>query len=217
MAVRSFTNLRDFETQLRKDMRARAARLHGAVRKTARQGANYVRGHVPKAFEELADSILAEDLGPGFARISADAPHAAAVENGSAPHMAPLEPLIAWVELRGLQGLTKSGGVRKENWLKAAKKSAYAVGEMQVSRSIARSLRQSMGRAGAAAWRGGMELGSLARRELGHDPAVVEIARAIQMAIAKRGTRPRRYMQRAVEPVTRMLAVNVKNALPDKD
>ena len=217
MTDRSFTSLRDFAVQLRKDIRARERRLNNAVKKTARQGAGYVRQYVPKAFEELADSIHVEDLGPGFAAIVADAPHAAAVENGSAPHTPPLDPLIAWVELRGMQGLTKSGRVAKENWLQAAKKSAYAVGEMQVSRRIARSIRESLGRQGAADWRARTAMGPLAAREIGHDPAVVAIARAIQMAIAKRGTRPRKFMQRAVEPVTKLLAENVRAALPDKD
>jgi hypothetical protein len=217
MAERSFTNLRDFAAQLRKDVRARKKRLATAVRKTAKEGAKLTRQYVPKAFEELADSIHPFDIEPGHSEIVADAPHAAAVENGSAPHMPPLEPLILWVELRGVQGLTKTGNVASEHWLRNAKKSGYAVGAARTAQTIAKSLRGTLGRKGAAEWRARTEMGSLAAQELGHDPAVVAIARAIQMAIAKRGTKPRRYMQMAVPRTETLLGKYARAALPEQD
>lgn len=93
-------SLSDFKRQFRVDMSARNRRLKRALRVTARKGEAVVRKNVPVAFSELRDSVDSDDH-----RIFADAPHAAAVEEGSRPHFPPIEPLIAWVKLRGMQGL----------------------------------------------------------------------------------------------------------------
>jgi type IV secretory pathway protease TraF len=83
---------------------------------------------------ELARSASTHDVSDG-AYVLVDAPHAAAVENGSRPHWAPLQPLIDWV----------------------------------ITKRIASDPVEARG-----------------------------IAFAVQAAIARRGTRPRHYMRRAV-------------------
>lgn len=90
----------DFNRRFSADMRARTRRIKKAIRKTARAGKRVVAENVPVAFGDLRQSLQTDDH-----RIFSDAPHAAAVENGSRPHFPPLEPLIAWVKLRGMQGL----------------------------------------------------------------------------------------------------------------
>lgn len=107
--------LAEFQRRLGADMRLRKQRIKTAVYKTARKGAQVVRQNVPVAFGELRDGIRSEPT-----RIVSDAPHAAAVELGSRPHFPPLEPLIAWVKLRGAQGL--KGGRGPGTTTKAAAK-----------------------------------------------------------------------------------------------
>lgn len=215
MATFSFDNLKDCQKAIRGHMRDRRGRLRKAVRQAAIKGRNYIaRSTVPRAHEELADSIRVEHRGYGKSDIIADAPHAAAVENGSRPHWVPLDALIAWVQLRGLQGLTATGRVtrtRRQDVLSASEQ-----GTTDASRRIANAIRgKTGGRKGAMAWRARAALGSLAHQELGVDPATRAIARAIQMVIAKRGTRPRKYMMRGVDPTTRYLDEFVRAALPD--
>ena len=136
----------------------------------------------------------------GQSSVVADAPHAAAVEVGSRPHTPPLAPLIAWVQLRGIQGLTAKGNVRK------------AVSpRREAARAIASSLHGALGgRAGAAAWRQrATSQGSLADA----DPAVVAIARAIQRKIAVAGTKPHRFLAQGVNDAMAHLASLVPAAL----
>lgn len=219
MTERSFTSLAAFSRQFKADIRAREKRLNTAVRKAARSTSGAVAKNVPRAFEELADSIHVEDVAPGNSQVVADSPHAAAVENGSRPHMMPLEPLIRWVQLRGLQGLTKTGAITRAQvrWGSAAGRGGFSASSASSARTIAKSLRGSLGREGAVAWRARAEMGPLAARELGDDPATVVIARAIQMAIAKRGTKPQRFMAASVPSAASFLDKFVRAALPDKD
>ncbi|MGH7297621.1 MAG: hypothetical protein ACRELB_21970, partial [Polyangiaceae bacterium] len=84
--------------------REREQRLRGAARAAALAGVSVVKRRVPVAHGELREAVHAEDRSHGAA-IVVDAPHAAPVETGSRPHMPPLAPLVAWVKLRGAQGL----------------------------------------------------------------------------------------------------------------
>lgn len=214
MSIQTFRSIGEAARAIERDMAARERRLQIAIRKTARQTRNAAVRSVPRAFGELADSIEAEDIAPGHSDVVADAPHAAAVEVGSRPHMPPLAPLIAWVELRGMQGLTAKGNV-KSNRIRGVH---FLVKDprKEAARNIAQQLRSRLGRSGASAWRARASQGPLAQRETGHDPATVAIARAIQMKIARSGTKPRRYMQATIPEALDALALFVGEALPDK-
>lgn len=87
--------------------------LQRATKKAARSGVSIARREVPVAFGELRDSLSWDDIEDGHSQVVADAPHAAAVEFGSRPHWAPIGPLVAWVKLRGMQGISGRGKVRK--------------------------------------------------------------------------------------------------------
>jgi hypothetical protein len=78
-----------------------------ATRRAGKRCVAICRAAAPAAFEELRKSIHAIPTEAGVI-LRADAPHAAAVEHGSRPHMPPVEPLIRWVALRGIQGLNGS-------------------------------------------------------------------------------------------------------------
>ncbi len=79
-------------------------RVTAARSMTARDAVPHVRLNAPKAFGDLRGSVHAVTDG-AVPKLVVDAPHAAAVEKGSAPHNPNFEKLLAWVKLRGMQGL----------------------------------------------------------------------------------------------------------------
>lgn len=227
MADYAFKSISGALNAIAKREAARDSRVKDSLRKAAAATAPIVRRNMPRAFAELEDSLHIIDL-LGQSQIIADAPHAAAVEKGTRPHMPPLEPLIAWVTLRGLHGLTNSGGVKSvrpgnlanpEQW--AAKYSKQM--KSAASFAIAKALRGKMGRKGAAEWKahmgGLLAVSANPKANLGAaeaDPAVVAIARAIQHKIAKQGTKPVRYMLKTVPDARDNLAHYVQEALKDR-
>src|ERR1700723_2746681 len=81
--------------------------LNRGLTKSAIDGGHPIEPNIPVAFAELRGPLHvdATEALEGHVRIVLDAPHACAVEEGSRPHTPPLEPLIAWVKLRGMQGI----------------------------------------------------------------------------------------------------------------
>lgn len=160
------------------------------VERTAEDLAEVIKDNVPVAFSELKDSIDVE-ITPNNIKVIASAPHAAAVEVGSRPHTPPIEPLLKWVKLRGMQGLTKRGKIRKP--LKVAKNgpSPRQLGRIQ-ARHVATAL-QSYVREGA------MDISG-----------PLEIARKIQRAISVSGTRPYHYIQKSLSKVKYHLDKNIR-------
>lgn len=98
-----------FNRALAKDMKAIKRQVLRAANMAARDGAKIARDNAPVAFETLRDGIGAEKRSNGAAVVSV-APHAAAAEVGSRPHRPPFGPILAWVRLRGMQGLSSRGG-----------------------------------------------------------------------------------------------------------
>jgi hypothetical protein len=131
---------------------------------------------VPKAFGELAGSGHVEPHWPTGAAAVYDAPHAAAVEQGAKPHWVPLAPLVAWVRLRGMQAL--------------GPKSSHRPADRGAIRGVGASLHaltykhEGMGRASPA-------------------DAAEQVARAIQHALATRGTKPRHFALGALPSISR--------------
>jgi hypothetical protein len=187
MAVIKCGSIAEFNRRIRLDMRARTKRIKKAIRETARNGKKIVRSNVPVAFHELERSIRSDSH-----RIYTEAPHAASVEVGSRPHRPPLAPLIAWVRLRGMQGLKSDKQLRKLSG-STTRKSA---------RRVAASIRNHMLADGSDA--------------IAVD-APLQIARAIQNAIAKHGTKPHHYMGDSVPGVVEILGYQIRNALPDRE
>ncbi|GEM_PF-1842331 len=184
-------SLRELATLVHAHNQAREGRVKKAIVKAARQGKAYiVKFTLPIAFRELEHSLRVESKG-GKVRIVADAPHAAPVETGSRPHWPPLAPLIAWVKLRGMQG-NQGAAKGKPTRLRGTTTAEH-------SNEIALVLNV------LAMQRGGSNDVD--------DPAA--IARAIQIAISRRGTKPHRYMAKALPEIRRILDVEVRIALAD--
>lgn len=183
-------SLGELPGRIAKDMKAREKRIRHAVQRTAELGVHVVQQNVPVAFKELQNSVHAESLGTSGARVVADAPHAAAVEVGSRPHWPPLEPILAWVRLRGMQGL------------KSPKQIARLAGTTTArhAQSVAQQIRAM-------------------QRPNGSTPAdaALQIAQAIRAAIGKNGTRPHFYMQQSLPAIEEILHQQIAEALPDKD
>jgi hypothetical protein len=102
----------DLAKVMQQDIRTLEKRSIKAARRTADMGRLIAYGEAPVAFGEIRDGLVSKDI-PTGGRIRSTAPYSAAVEVGSRPHVPPLAPLIAWVRLRGMQGLAvkASGGV----------------------------------------------------------------------------------------------------------
>lgn len=185
MKTYSVRNASELGRLLARHARARERGLRAAVGQAARNGVSVVKRNVPVAFGELRESVRPEARASGGAAIVVDAPHAAPVETGSRPHTPPLAPLVAWVRLRGAQGLLTA---RQIDRLPGTTTSTSA-------RSIAAAMR-------------GMERGGALDIE-----APIRIARAIQQAIARRGTKPHWYARRALPEVRRVLHALIADAL----
>lgn len=238
MTVKHFTSLAAAGRAIAKDAKARDRRVRRTVRMVAARVRDQVaRKYVPIAFRELIDSLHVLDAQNGTAFVIADAPHSEAVENGSRPHTPPLEPLVRWVQLRGMQGLTRGGGVRSM-YGKGRRVPSTGPGRpkaptpgrerqiwrMQASRVIATSLQQRLGRTGAASWLANARAVSAGKASyvtkgpgnMGNvDPDTLAVARAIQGLIKKRGTKPARYMAQGAAEANGYFDILVRRALPD--
>lgn len=109
MPTRKRVSAKGFAAMFRKDMGQLKKNVVTATHKTADLGRLIAFGNAPVAFAELRDGIIDVML-PAGALIASTAPHSAAVEEGSRPHMPPIAPLVAWVRLRGTQGLDVGAG-----------------------------------------------------------------------------------------------------------
>jgi hypothetical protein len=171
-------SMRQFLAIFAQHQRKRMRNIERAIARTARKGAKIIRGNVPKAFGELADSVEAKAK-----RIEVDAPHAAPVETGSRPHTPPLEPLIRWVKLRGMQGIDSRGRVKSNRTRYGVIKNP----NREQSRRVATELK-SRERGGA----------------LGVD-APKQVALAIQRAISIGGTKPHWYTRGSLSAIAAAL------------
>jgi hypothetical protein len=169
---------------LAQHQKARLQRIERAVRRAAQRGAAHVRRSCPVAFGDVRSSINVVD----GRRIVADAPHAAALEEGSRPHFPPIEPLERWVKLRGMQGLVADA----------------SRGHLPGSTTEEHATNMAAALAGART-SGGFTPVDAPRR----------IAFMIARKIARYGTKPTHYMRSAVPVVEEFLADEITAALPD--
>ncbi len=133
----------------------------------------------------VAFGELRESVHATGTKIVIDAPHAAPVEVGSRPHWVPLAPLVAWVKLRGAAGLLSR---RERTRLPGTTTRAHA-------ESVAAGLRA-------------LERGGALDVE-----APIQLARAIQAAIAKRGTKPHWFARSSLPEIRRALHSFIQQAL----
>jgi len=180
----SCNSVEEFERRIRKDMAALERNLDNSIQKAVRSGAKIVESRSPKAFGELRESTSAKLEARGGS-IEVSAPHASAVEAGARPHWIPLDQLVKWVKLRGMQGLsTRFGSPAKIG----TTTEMYAL-------SIARQIK-GMQRKGATPV-----------------DAPEQIARAIQHSIANNGVAPTWFVKTSLPELERDLANHIERAL----
>ncbi len=182
---------------IKRDLDRLDKRLDTALQKTAQQSVAPIRERTPRAFGELQESVQYYARGESGNRVvDVDAPHAGAVEKGSPPHKPDFEKLLAWVKLRGLQGLTGRGKVRGNSFRKdqgpTTARQARRVSSMLKSHEVRG--RKGVGR---------------------HSPtdAPEKVAMAISRGIEKHGTKPHWFVRSALGEVRTLLAANVDKAV----
>ncbi len=171
----------DLERAIKRDLAKLEKNIHRAMQRTADRAVPIVRKNAPKAFGSLGESVHSEPH-----KTVVDAPHANAVEIGARPHVVPLSNLVAWVKLRGMQGLSKTGRVRKTGYGKLGPTTK------QHAMSIASQLKR-------------MESGG----SLDVD-SPMRIAIAIQDKIAKHGMKPHWFVSKSLPAIMQILDANLK-------
>ena len=180
-----FYSLGDSIAHIRKHLKGKERKVKRAIERTVKYAAKKIAEMVPLAFAELKSSIQTDEDS-----VRVTAPHAAAVEEGSRPHTPPLAPLIAWVKLRGMQGLTATGKVKRipkvafdpDSAESGARRSAHH------DRMIAKTIR---------AMRRGKKFDST--------DVIEGIARAIQKGIMISGTKPYFYVANSIPAIEKEL------------
>lgn len=195
MPTYKVASLKELGQLMKKHQSQRERRIKKGVRKAAQRGAAYVRRNMPVAFGELRD-----DISSNATQVVSDAPHSEAVELGSRPHWMPLEPLIAWVKLRGAQGILSD----KQLSYNARHQSTTADHAKRVASQLAELRRGGFGASGP-------------ETNFSSVDAPVQVAKAIQLAIALKGTKPHWFMRDAVPEVMSFIDEELREAVPDKD
>lgn len=184
--------LEDLGRVLSRDLRRLEKAIEAALEDTGDIAVDVIKSNVPVAHKELQSSI-SNQRKPGQISISVNAPHAAAVEVGSRPHTPPIEPLLAWVKLRGMQGLTKTGRIIRQPKV-FGRPSSKQLGKIQ-ARHVAISLSSHVSG-------GAMDVS-----------APMQVARAIQRAISVSGTKPSHYVRRSLPKIIDSLHENILTEL----
>lgn len=196
MATYVVGGFKELEKLFKEHQKSRNRRIHKAVVRAARHGRWYViQFTLPIAFRTLEKSLQVVAR-KGSVKLVADAPHAAAVEVGSRPHWPPLEPLIRWVKLRGMQAL-KDNPKRRPRGTTSVEH-ATAIGGVLKAMAVP-------------------EAGGEFTQLVGDIDAPEQIARAIQRAIGIGGTKPQWYMRSAVPEVKKHLDIEIRIALEDQE
>lgn len=183
MSTHDVTSVSALLALIKKHSQQRTVKVRAATKRAAAKGVSVIKRNVPVAHGEVRESAHAEGV-----FILVDAPHAAAVNNGSRPHTPPLAPLVEWVRLRGAQGLLTE---RQQSRLPGTTSAAAAKG-------IAGMLRAKEVRGPA-----------------GYSPvdAAVQVARMIQRAIAKHGTKPHHFIEKSLPQIRAILGEELRAAL----
>ena len=179
-------------------MRNIEKRVTRALARVAAEAVPMIRRRAPKAFGDLQGSVHAELA--DNPKTVVDAPHAGAVEKGSPPHTPDMDKLLAWVKLRGRQGLTNRGSLRQR----------FPRIEMGLTtpghaKRVAKALKRLEVRA--------------SRRKV--DPhgrfmpvdAAMKVTEAIAKTIEKRGTRPQFFVRNSLPEIAANMGRQVRKAV----
>lgn len=188
-----------------------------ALMLTARDAVPMIRKRAPIAFGPLRASVddrpvlthyRGKNTGPiVHARTVVDSPYAGAVERGSPPHKPNFERLLAWVKLRGMQGLTARGNLRSRFPAKMGPTTPFH------ARNVAKRLKQMVVRKS----RGNKRQKRDANGRYLPTDAAVRVTQAISSAIEKRGTRPHFFVRNSLIEIAATMGRRVRTAVRSAD
>lgn len=167
--------------------------IASAIEAAAEESIAPIRKRTPKAFGELEESAHAIP-GPN-PKIVLDAPHAGAVEVGSAPHVPNIDKLVAWVRLRGMQAIHKRSQLARLG--PTTPEQAIRVGEMLSARVVRAN---ALGR-------------GLGRGRVSPVDAPMQVALAIAKGIEANGTRPHWMVRSSLPDIRQILSRRIRGAL----
>ena len=177
----------EFPGLLEGHLRKLERRAHRGMEQTARDGVAVVKSEAPKAFGDLRGSTHVEKMGRNV-KIVVDAPHAGAVEGGSAPHTPDIERLTAWVRLRGMQGLRGVGSSRTTGMTTGGH-------AMSVKEELASRVQNGAG------------------GQFSPIDAPRQVAEAIAKSIQVNGTRPYFFVRNSLPRIEEQLGRNMRAAM----
>ena len=183
MTVYTVKSIREFHSLFEQHMKQKERSIKRAIARLARTAAQEIRKNAPEAFGPLRESVHATDTS-----VIVDAPYAASVELGSRPHMPPLDAIIAWVKKRGAQGLTTRG--------KVIKNTSRDPGKLTSAKHVASTIKSMQSKNGYV-----------------ESADILQLARSIQMAIAKHGTKPHFFVRDSMPYISGKLEEYVKDAV----
>ncbi len=159
---------------------------------------------------ELKRSGVVERLSGGDVAIEFTAPHAAHMEFGTRPHVAPIAPLKAWAKRKG----RGSGAApRPKRGRRRARRASTVPRPQTRSNSGVRSLRSGGGtRSGASSIRTSAAQARSRRRVL-RKKRFDQLARAAQASIRKHGTEGRHFYARASQKFPLILDEELRKRL----
>lgn len=196
-------------------IRKMEGRIDKALDRVAKEAVPMIRKRTPKAFGDLHGSVHAETFAGtsamassssdlrSFRRTIVDAPHAKAVEVGSAPHTPNLERLLEWVKLRGKQGLKDNGKLRKR-----FPRLSMGISTPRHAKSVAKRLKA-------------LEVRTARKNKLGvrkhgrylPTDAAMQVALAISAAIQKKGTRPQFMVRNSLVEISANMGKHIRQAV----
>jgi hypothetical protein len=194
---------------IRQKMTAIEKRVHAALVRTAIDAGPMIRKRTPKAFGELQASVQGYSKGSHGGPVTAvDAPHAKAVEIGTGPHQPNMEKLTEWVRLRGMQGLTGRGRLRKR-----FPKSSMGFTTPRQAKRVAGMIKPLEVRAQRSRKARGRKPGRDAHgRHLPVD-AARQVAERIAAGIRKHGTAPFWMVRRSLPEIAATMGRRVRAAV----
>lgn len=190
MTVNVRCTLDELEARVAADMAQLQRDLEDAVNHTAHEAAEIIKTRVPVAFGDLQGSVHGEHM-----KTVVDAPHAAAVEIGSRPHVPDMARLIAWVKLRGKQGINRHGRVRhpKQPTFKYGRGGGNTRNHALAVAHELKSMESS---------NGSLDIDAPER-----------VAQRISQAIQKGGTKPHWYVRSSLPTIRVALKTEIRKAL----
>ncbi len=167
-----------------------------ALELTAKDAVKEIQFLIPKAFGELAGSVRTRGhVDVGNLRVVVDAPHAAAVEIGSAPHKPNMEKLVAWVRLRGMQALSRPRALHLLG--STTEHHAMRIKELLSAKVVrASALGKGLGRGRASPI-----------------DAPTQVAMAIAKSIEAKGTRPHWYARNSLPVIAMRLSHHMRSRI----